>query len=99
MSKIRRKADPAARAAKKATAQAKTAVPKAGRRALRSSESLANAPVRKAGARRTRIQKAADQASKPTGVDGQLQASDADVLRIADAIAEQRAELMDRLAQ
>jgi hypothetical protein len=74
-------------------------MPKSGRGAARTTDSLATAPVRKAGARRTRIQKAADQAGKPTTVGGQLQASDADVLRIADAIAAQRTELMDRLAQ
>ena len=98
MSKIRRKADPSTRVAKKAAARAETAVPKSGRRVAKSS-TPSLAPVRKAGARRTRIQRAADQASKADSVDGQLQASDADVLRIADAIAEQRAELMDRLAQ
>jgi hypothetical protein len=96
MSKIRRKADSATRVAKKAAAQAKTAMPKSGRLVT---GSLVKSPVRKTGSRRTRIQKAADQASKPTTVDGQLQASDTDVLRIANAIAEQRAELMDRLAQ
>jgi len=99
MSKIRRKTDPATRVAKKAAAPAETAVAKSGRRVAKSSTPSVLAPVRKVGARRTRIQRAADQASKPDSVDDQLQASDADVLRIADAIAEQRAELMDRLAR
>jgi hypothetical protein len=49
--------------------------------------------------RLTRIQKAASQTEPPKIVDDGLQASDADVLRIARAIATQRAELMDRLAQ
>ncbi|GAA2833521.1 hypothetical protein GCM10010522_59730 [Kribbella solani] len=62
-------------------------------------EPLLKSPAGETGSGRTRIQKAADQASEPATVDGQLQASDTDVLRIANAIADQRAELMDRLAQ
>ena len=106
MSKIRRTASSAARATKQVAAKAETVAPKSadiervskGRRVTARKPSII-AGVRKKSASRTRIQKAASQASGPQIVDDQLQASDADVLRIADAIAEQREELMDRLAQ
>jgi hypothetical protein len=61
--------------------------------------SLIPSIIRKAPSGRTRIQKAASQVGDPKPANGRLCASDADVLRIADAIAEQRKELMDRLAQ
>lgn len=106
MSKLRRTASSATRAAKHAAAKAETAAPESveaeraskGRR-VSARKPSAIAGVRKTSAARTRIQKAAAAANSPQPVDGQLQASDADVLRIADAIAEQRKELMDRLAQ
>jgi hypothetical protein len=96
MSKLRRRAHSAARVADEAAAKAEAVAPRAGRRVGKSS--IAGKP-RRGGVRRTKIQRAADQASEPTTVDGRLHASDSDVLRIADAIAQQRAELMDRLAQ
>ena len=95
MSKLRRRAHSATRVADEAAAKADTDAPKSGRRV---GSGIAGKP-RKGAVRRTRIQRAADQASKPTRVDDQLRASDEDVLRIAGAIAQQRAELMDRLAQ
>jgi hypothetical protein len=67
------------------------------RKAYSAARAVKTAAARANGDRR--IESAADQADKPTAVGDQLQASDTDVLRIADAIAEQRAELMDRLAQ
>jgi hypothetical protein len=63
------------------------------------STSLIPSIIRKAPSGRTRIQKAASQVGDPKLANGRLCASDADVLRIAGAIAEQRKELMNRLAQ
>lgn len=47
----------------------------------------------------TLIQLAAAQTAAPKEVDGRLQASDADVLRVAEAVTKQREELMNRLAR
>jgi hypothetical protein len=106
MSKLRRTASSDTRATKQAAAKAKTVAPESGDtervskgRRVTARKPSAIAGVRKTSAARTRIQKAAAEASTPQAADGQLQASDADVLRIAEAIAEQRKELMDRLAQ
>ncbi|MFF0269392.1 hypothetical protein [Kribbella sp. NPDC004536] len=96
MSKLRRRAHSATRVADEAAAKAESGAPKSGRRVGKAGVA---GKLRKGAVRRTRIQRAADQASEPTRVDDQLRASDDDVLRIADAIAQQRAELMDRLAQ
>lgn len=98
MTRVRDRAKSAARATKKTAARASKALPTGGS-VREPKEESGRGIVRKAQRGRTGIQKAASQARKPRAVNGQLQASDADVLRIADVIAKQRKQLMDRLAQ
>ena len=115
MSKVRRTASAASRATKEVAAKAKVAVPKVanirvtkrdGRSALRVAAArsaartsrIATASGQKATSP-TRVQKAARQVERPKPMNGELRPSDADVLRIASAVAKQRKDLMDRLAR